>query len=112
MIFLLFPVHAYACSWSHGDTVRQSVFTTLALVDWLQTQEIVKNDLYDERNRFIGSQPSMHRVNTYFAVTTIGNYLIAKHLPCRARRLWQYVFIGERIGVVNHNINIGIRINY
>jgi hypothetical protein len=68
--------------WEPEDKKLLIATEVLLLADWAQTRQTAKNpDKYQENNVVLGKHPSVGRVNTYFAASMLGTYLIAKHYP-------------------------------
>lgn len=118
VLFLLTSV-SQADSWSTGDAYREYAYLSLHVVDWGQTRQIAKISTephgihnYYERNSFIGSHPTVSRVNEYFILTGIGHLLIADALPKGWRDAFQYITIGTEIGIIRRNYSMGIRVNF
>lgn len=102
-----------AFAWSDGDTKREAVYLTLHTMDWLQTREIARNPArWYETNSILGEQPSIGRVNNYFALTGLAHILVSKALNPKYRKVFQYVTIGIEGGVVVHNYSIGIEVRF
>lgn len=110
-IFFFFTSPAIADDWTKEDTLRQCALTTLICIDWLQTQEIVKQD-HNEMNPFLGQHPSMSRVNLMIGGAIVISFLAAKYLPTKYRRWFQYIVIGAESGMIYNNYQRGIRINF
>jgi hypothetical protein len=110
--------------WTTNDTLRQTTYEALHLVDLGQTLYIADhpNEFTEANSAWaIGAHPSKGRVYTYFVVTGVGNYLVAKWLPSYAqvlgydvnpRAIWQSFFIVDSAYGVAHNNSIGIKIEY
>lgn len=109
--------------WSKSDITREAVYLALHVADWGQTRNIVRRatvgcDGYDgstncsERNPILGRNPSIKRVDTYFAVTALAHVAISHALPEEWRKGWQYVTIGMQAGAVGRNYSIGLNIDF
>ena len=109
-----------ADAWSKSDTTREIAYLALHVADWGQTRNIVhrSNTGCDgdstciERNPFLGRNPSIRRVDTYFAVTALAHAAISHALPKDWRQGWQYVTIGMEAGVVGYNYSIGLKVDF
>lgn len=112
-IFGLGAGPVYASDWTKADTAWQAGYIVLHVIDWGQTRNIAKKpDAYDERNLFLGGDPSIRRVDTYFAVTALVHTAIGYALPPDWRRGWQMVTIGFQAGVVGYNYSIGLKMDF
>jgi len=113
VVFFLSVAPAYCGDeWTMEDTEFQVAVLAIKTIDWLQTKEIARNPDYYEINPILGKHPSQNEVDLYFACSAIGHTVVAYYLPKKYRRIWQYVFIGISTGLVCHNYNAGIRINF
>lgn len=90
------------------------------MADWGQTRNIVHradtgcagDPTCIERNPFLGRNPSIRRVDTYFAVTALAHTAISYALPPDWRRGWQHITIGLEAGVVGYNYSIGLKMDF
>lgn len=105
VMFAILPSLAFADDWSTPDTRRESVYMVLHATDWAQTRCIARNG-GQEQNRFLRNHPS--RIDSYFALTALAHYGIARVLPADWRRGFQFITIGIQAGTVAHNYSIGI----
>jgi len=60
---------------------------------------------YEERNPILGKHPSVGKVDTYMAISTVGNAVIAYTLPHPYRRYWQVGWIGATGFFVTFNFS-------
>lgn len=111
--------------WTAGDTIRQSVVTSLLIIDWAQTRYISKHPCgryeycvnpYSEHGsatrRFIGEHPSTAQVNRYFIASIVFNVVIAYVLPRGWRDAWQYGSAGYELSIVLSNRSAGIQLQF
>jgi hypothetical protein len=100
--------------WSARDLTLQSVYTTLAVIDWGQTlyfreqqSESVINRCPDgtrpETNPILGECPSSGRVNVLIGSAILAHWTIAHLLPSDYRLVWQAVFIVFEAEAVHRN---------
>ena len=108
----IFNTQCLADNWSDEDNERQWAYTVLHAVDWAQTHSIRNRADKFEINPILGKQPSKGEVNKYFAGTLIAHWVVAKALPPKWRKAFQYVTISMERGIIDHNIRAGIRINF
>ena len=99
--------------WTKEQVMLQGVSSTLNIIDWGQTLDIVdKPDTYCEINPIVGKHPSRAEVNRYCACALIGKILVTYLLPSKYRKYW----LGSNILIsgylVQNNYRIGLRINY
>lgn len=100
-----------ASEWTPDDTARQVALTALICVDWMQTQEIVK-DSHEEMNPVLGKHPSMKRVNITIGSAIVLSFIIAKMLPSKYRKWFQFIVIGAESAAIYNNYRRGISINF
>jgi hypothetical protein len=125
------PPETWTKDWTTADTGRQSALTALLVVDWGQTLYVAEHpripcfkdisgvifycaNLQENgfARYFIGTHPSVGKVNNYFAASIIGHAMIAYVLPSAWRHGWQYVWIGAEANTVERNRHIGIKIDF
>lgn len=108
-ILLCLSSIAHADEWTKTNTALQLTWTAMHVLDWSQTRAIAKNpDRYWEKvNPILGTHPSVSKVDTYFAATTVGSLLVAYVLP----HPWREVFQGASIGVSAYCISINFKIH-
>lgn len=111
---LLLCASMSAHAWSEADTKRETTYLILHAIDWVQTLDISGQcpDRFVETNPILGECPSRGEVNRYFLLTGIAHYGVARLLPPKQRRWFQYITIGIEAGVVAHNLNIGLHVRF
>jgi len=98
--------------WTHDDTVRQSIFLGLKVIDGLQTHEIVKHpDKFKEANPFLPEHPTMGQVNRFILVGAIVPSLMAYWFEGDTRKGFQYGIILAQGAVDISNWKVGVRID-
>lgn len=131
LIFILMACRTVclADDWTTGDTVRQSIYTALVVIDWKQSswaqshprtetkctplnQCITISHEYIEANPILGTHPSQGKLNNLVAASIVGHAAISYMLPRGWREGWQYVWIGIEGEAVNHNRSIGIKMRF
>ena len=113
--------HAYTFDkWTKEDTTHQLLFTGLTVMDWVQTNEIVRTERR-ENNPILGERPSHLQVNTLIPMGIVAHAFVSYLLPTNVkvlgcnlnpRRLWQCTFIVVEANAVNRNIKSGISISW
>ncbi len=98
------------CStWTKGDTIRHSTYTTLWAIDYLQTTRIADQpEKYKELNPFLGEHPSKQDVTIWFGATYTAYTAIAIVLPSPYREWWHYSGITVEAVCVGNNYRIGL----
>ena len=87
---------------------NEPAFTTLLVLDTLQTHNISHVPTYQEENPLLGHHPSNAAVNRYMIGCAIGHYLISRALPAEDRPYWQWLTLGVEGSIVAHNFYIGV----
>lgn len=114
-ILLLFMPTVHAEGWERTDSYRETVYMTLHTIDWLQTRSVAKNGWPNgryETNSLLGKYPSVRKLDTHYAITSIGHIWIAHLLPPKWRVAWQYIAIGDSGLAVVNNYTLGVRIEF
>ena len=102
-----------ADEWTTKDTVLESVYMVLHVVDWAQTRHIADNpDLFYENNPLIGRNPSRRRVDMIFLVGAILHPIVSYNMPKGWRDVWFGVSIGLELACVSNNFKIGVRMRF
>lgn len=137
LLAILLAVSAPVQAWSEADTRRQVGYFVLHTIDWGQTLDIsgkcsrteigrqivisdgelaiqtrYKQPEHLESNPILGKCPSRGEVNRYFLLTGLTHYGISRALPQPYREWWQHVTMTFEAGVVEHNLNVGIRMRF
>lgn len=108
-VFLLFSSSCFADEWTAQDSNREYAYLALCAVDWLQTRNIARNPhSYRERNRILGDHPTVPQVDRYFSSLAVAHVAIAKVLPSKMRKPFQYLSISFEVGWVRKNYLIGV----
>lgn len=91
---------AHSDEWRTQDTVLQSIYTGLVIVDAVQTADIqYRDDLVESgplASRVLGDNPSSSDTYQYMATLAISHYLISRALPAKWRPYWQ------GFGIIDH----------
>jgi len=111
-IFPSFSLAEEKNSWDKEDKELFATFGTLMAVDMLQTRYIFEHDEYTETNPLIDNYFSDEKVYGYFALTTLGAYLIANNLQPEQRKSFLRYLCMLQIGVTNNNASIGIGFSF
>lgn len=100
--------------WTKFNTVAQTTYTALHVVDWMQTRQIAKNpDKYTEGvNPILGEHPSVGRVDAWFVAAGLANFGISYALPHPYREMWQVGSSGVEIQMFMMNKAAGIAIKW
>lgn len=133
IIFLLFlssncfAEYKFANNWSKTDTAWQTVFISLAVVDWAQTRWMAKQnwewdgEYHHETNFILGDYPSSKDVDIYMPTAMLAHTLVAMALEPEAeifgykinpRRIWQGVWIGIEGAATTNNFILGARMEF
>jgi predicted secreted Zn-dependent protease len=93
--------------WSKADTVRQLAFTSLLVVDWVQTRNNASDGWQGvkELNPILGSKPDTTTVDLYILGAMLGHFAVSIALPPKYRSHWQMFWIGvETCADVNNEL--------
>jgi len=111
LTILFFPttVWAFCDNWSTTDTVMESAFVSLTIVDWSQTKEFVAQGTLEEQNPILGKHPSQARIDTYMILAIAAQAGVACWLP----QEWREGFLAGSVVIeawaVNNNLTLGVR---
>ncbi len=87
--------------------------TVLLAIDWGQTRDIVaRPDEFYETNPFLGPHPPRSRVDAYFAGWILANCAVTRLLEGDLRKAWLWSINTIQLGVVQNNVNIGLKVNF
>ena len=112
--------------WTWKDTAYESVYLGLHFIDWRQTLYISEYpDKFHELNPLLGKHPSQSQVNIYCIASMLAHAGFSYLLPSKwkinlfdtkitlyPRRYWQVSSIMVKTGIVVHNFNVGIRMEF
>lgn len=109
LFVFIISFNCLADEWRTDDTKREAVYMALHVIDWAQTRNIARNpDRYFEYNSLIGSHPSVGRVDGYMATSALIHIGVTHIFQDEYRAAWQYVTIGFKARLIQHNFSIGI----
>lgn len=116
LILALFSVTASAADdWTTTDTVLTAAVVTAEVLDWSQTRYIAKHpgyppsDPYREHNAFMGSHPTVGRVDLYFVGEIAAGAGLLYVLNPTQRRVLLGAKLGLELVLVGRNRRIGIK---
>ena len=110
-MMLFFVLVLPAChGWTWKNTVLETTFHAAAVVDHLQTRDIVARDGY-EMNPILGEKPTMEAVGVYFLSAHVLHFVISALLPEDWRYAWQGASIGIEGFVLWSNYKTGVVAN-
>jgi len=125
LILLSFIGAANAEPWDKWDTALAGAAVTAIVIDWSQTRYMAKHpcinagggtdcpDPYYENGpiakRFIGENPSVGKVDRYFAGYAATMLLVADWLSPPLRKGFLAFTTVVQIGYVSHNFRIGVK---
>lgn len=109
LIFATATANAFD-DWTSTNTVLQSTYTVLHVIDWGQTASMAKNgwQTHKETNIVLGENPRPDDVHIYFAATLLAHTAISYALPRHWRETWQVLGIGVEAVVVGNNYRINM----
>ena len=97
-------------SWTTEDTLWQSAFVGITLVDYAQTSWAMRRADYREANPVLGPRPSQERLNYSIGAAILAHTLISAYLDKPNRRAWQIIGITIESWAVYHNYGTGCQI--
>ena len=114
LAFALFPSLCEAREpWEFSDYALTSAALASLVVDWGQTRHIAKNpSRFDEKNRILGTTPSVGKVDAYFVGAMLGTVAVAHLLPQDMRRLFLAGTLSMELSVIDQNRSIGIKVDF
>jgi len=99
--------------WEFTDYALTSAALASLVVDWGQTRHIAKNpSRFDEKNRILGTTPSVGKVDAYFLGAMLGTVAVAHLLPQDMRRLFLAGTLSMELSVIDQNRSIGIKVDF
>lgn len=98
--------------WTLKDTLYQTQYAVLHIIDWGQTRYIADSDEFYEMNPVLGANPTKEAVDLYFAVTLVSHTAISFILPEKWRRKWQFFWIGLESFITASNSSAGVAISF
>lgn len=102
-----------AGEWARADKALFGAFLALQVVDGLQTYEVTKHpERWEETNSLYGKSPSAERIVAVKVLTSGLVYYMLDKSPSRGRRAALLILDGLYVGVVAHNHQVGVRINF
>jgi hypothetical protein len=95
--------------WETKDTTLELSYYGLHIMDWAQTRYIALHpEEYKETNIILGEDPSIEKIDIYFASTLILHTIISYLLPDNFRLYWQISTISLEGGCIIHNLEMKI----
>jgi hypothetical protein len=95
------------------DIILEGTYQLLNLIDWHQSLIIAKRPSeHHEINPFISKHPTVGRVNTYFAISSLGHIGVSYVLPNPYRNYFQYGTIGIKTGLIIYNKGAGLGLGF
>lgn len=98
--------------WDEDDKELFATFATLMAVDTFQTRYIFEHDEYQETNPLIDNYFQDEKVYGYFALTTLGAYLVADNLQPKYRKSFLRFLCAIQINVTDKNASLGIGFSF
>ncbi len=115
LIFAVVLISSSPClaeDWDKTDKELFATLGTLMAVDMFQTRYIFEHDEFYETNPIIDNYFPDDKVYAYFALTTLGAYLVADHLKPKYRKSFLRIMCGMQIVVTERNASLGIRFSF
>jgi hypothetical protein len=112
MALLVIPRPCQAGEWDKTDKELFGTLSMLMAVDMFQTRYIYEHDDFSEENPIIEQYFPHDKVYAYFALSTLGAYVIADQLGPGWRKSFLRFLCGLEIGVTQQNTTLGIRFSF
>lgn len=115
VILLILAGNASAGDWSKTNTVLESTWQGVNLIDWGQTLDIAdkcRTTGIHERNPLLKRCPTFKQVNRHFAIGALLHFGASYVLPSKYRAGWQWVTIGVGIKFIDNNARIGLEMKF
>lgn len=110
IVLLLFSGQCLA--WTDEQKILAGVAYTAMVIDYGQTRTIAKTPWFHENNPMLPKYPTISQVNRHFAIAAVASYLIAENLPSEQRTWFLRGLALVQVGVVAHNVSLGIRMDF
>ena len=108
IITLFLPNFCLAGEWDRLDKELFVIFSTFMAVDMFQTRFIFEHDEFHETNPIISKYFADDKVYAYFALTTLGAYLLGDNLRPKYRKPFLRFLCGLQVSITQTNANLGI----
>ncbi len=106
---LLLVSDVRADEWTSVDTALEASLFVLAAADYGQTRHFLDHGTAYETNPLLGTHPSRGKLLAFGATGLVLHAAIARVLPTRFRRPWQYLALGvETYCVVGNAYDVGV----
>jgi len=131
IVFMLsvFCSHAQAGNWSTENTIAETTWQAINVIDWGQTLDIAykcrsvtqfrneagatyKYERIVERNGLLPKCPTFSQVNKYFIIGAALHFGASYALPGKYRAGFQWVTIGVGLAFVNNNMQLGLDVKF
>ena len=100
-------------SWDRTDSLLLTTALSTIAIDWAQTRDISRNpQRFTEGNPFLGSHPSVGRVDKYFALAMAGTAVTAGFLAPTPRKWFLGGVTAVEVVVIISNHRVGIRADF
>ena len=103
----------YINFYSHEKSIQlMEDHCTVTSIKQLTSQQEKQGEAYYEINPLLGKRPSLSEVDKYMPIAIGSVLLISHYLPSEWRSNVLYVLSVLEVGVIGHNYNIGLNINF
>jgi hypothetical protein len=100
-------------NWDKTDSLLLTTALSTIAVDWAQTRDISRHpERFTEGNPFLGSHPSVGRVDKYFALAMAGTAATAGFLTSTPRKWFLGGVTAVEVVVIISNHRVGIRADF
>ena len=99
--------------WDRTDSLLLTTALSTIAIDWGQTRDIARHpERFTEGNPFLGSHPSVGRVDKYFALAMAGTAVTAGFLAPTPRKWFLGGVTAVEVVVIISNHRVGIRADF
>lgn len=103
--------HQWDRQWDNKEVALGVTALALHVIDWKQTQMIVKTPGYYEQNLLLGKHPSMSAVNTHFLISGLLVAGLAHFVPEYRKEILSVYVVVQTVNTVR-NYSIGLRVKF
>ena len=106
---------ATAGDWSKNNTILESSWQGINLIDWGQTLDIAdkcRTSGIHERNPLLPRCPTFKQVNRHFLLGAALHLGVSYGLPQKYRSGFQWVTIGYGVNIIDSNFHLGLKVKF
>lgn len=113
IVFLLaFLPSVVMAQWTDEQKTLAVVSAVALVIDYGQTRSIAVTEGLYERNPMLPRHPTIQQVNRHFVLAPLVAYLVLDNISSEHRTTALRVLTIMQVGVVAHNVSIGIGVRF